>query len=128
MGNPIVLIGSNNTGETSATQAPALWGIGVKRWNEKRVGKSTQEKHHDMTVAGASFAILHPSAIHLSRDLHVQDIRRVDGCTRTNNVRIDTVVEGEAMRTSFGHAASSSIIPMRVILSLSPAAGQRQTS
>ena len=95
LGNPVVFIGPNNSGKTSAMQALALWDIGVKRWNEKRAGKSAPEKRPGVTVNRRDlFAIPHPSAVHLWRDLHVRDVRRVDGRTRTNNVRIDIVVEG----------------------------------
>ena len=44
LGSPVVFFGPNNSGKTSAMQALALWNIGLKRWNEKRSGKSTQEK------------------------------------------------------------------------------------
>ncbi|MGO8750438.1 MAG: AAA family ATPase [Thermoguttaceae bacterium] len=37
----VVLIGPNNSGKTTALQAIALWEIGVRRWNEKRMGKSS---------------------------------------------------------------------------------------
>ena len=44
LGSPVVFIGPNNSGKTSAMQALALWDVGLKRWNEKRAGKSTPEK------------------------------------------------------------------------------------
>ncbi len=95
LGNPVVFIGPNNSGKTSAMQALALWDIGVKRWNEKREGKSAPEKRPGVTVNRRDlFAIPHPSAIHLWRGLHVRDIRRVDNRQRTDNVRIDVIVEG----------------------------------
>ena len=95
LGNPVVFIGPNNSGKTSAMQALALWDIGVKRWNEKRAGKSAPEKRPGVTVNRKDLlAIPHPSAAHLWRDLHVRDVRRVEGSTRTNNVRIDLVVDG----------------------------------
>ena len=95
LGNPVVFIGPNNSGKTSAMQALALWDVGVKRWNEKRAGRSAPEKRPGVTVNRRDlFAIPHPSAVHLWRDLHVRDGRHVDGRTRTNNVRIDLVVEG----------------------------------
>ena len=40
LGNPVVFIGPNNSGKTSAMQALALWDLGFKRWNEKRSGKT----------------------------------------------------------------------------------------
>ena len=51
LGSPVVFIGPNNSGKTSAMQALALWDIGLKRWNEKRSGKkSTPEKRPGVTV------------------------------------------------------------------------------
>lgn len=95
LGNPVVFIGPNNSGKTSAMQALALWDIGVKRWNEKRAGKSAPEKRPGVTVNRRDlFSIPHPSAAHLWRGLHVRDVQRVEGSTRTNNVRIDLIVEG----------------------------------
>ena len=40
LGNPVVFIGPNNSGKTSAMQAVALWEIGLKRWNERHVHRS----------------------------------------------------------------------------------------
>ena len=39
LGNPVVFIGPNNSGKTSALQALALWQVGLSRWNERRKGK-----------------------------------------------------------------------------------------
>ena len=95
LGNPVVFISPNNSGKTSAMQALALWTIGVKRWNEKRGGKSTPEKRSGVTINRRDLvAIPHPSAKLLWRDLHVRDVQRVDGRQRTRNVRIDVIVEG----------------------------------
>ena len=43
LGSPVVFIGPNDSGKTTALQALALWDIGVKRWNERRKGKATPE-------------------------------------------------------------------------------------
>ena len=97
LGNPVVFIGPNNCGKTSAMQALALWDIGVKRWNEKRkrAGKNTPEKRPGVTVNRRDlFAIPHPSAVHLWKDLHVRDVQQISGRQQTNNVRIDLIVEG----------------------------------
>ncbi len=95
LGNPVVFFGPNDSGKTSAMQARALWDIGVKRWNEKRAGKSAPEKRPGVTVNRRDlFAIPHPSAVHLWRDLHVRDVRSVEGRQSTDNVRIDLIVEG----------------------------------
>ena len=36
LGSPVVFIGPNNSGKTSAMQALALWDIGHRRWSEQR--------------------------------------------------------------------------------------------
>ena len=95
LGSPVVLIGPNNSGKTSAMQALALWDVGLKRWNEKRAGKSTPEKPKGVTVNRRDLvAIPIPNANLLWRDLHVRDVQRVDGQPRTSNIRIALVVEG----------------------------------
>ena len=95
LGNPVVFIGPNNSGKTSAMQALALWDIGLKRWNEKRSGKSTPEKRPGVTVNRRDLvAIPTPDANLLWRGMHVRDVRRENGRQTTSNVRIDVVVEG----------------------------------
>ena len=95
LGSPVVFIGPNNSGKTSAMQALALWDIGLKRWNEKRSGKSTPEKRPGVTVSRRDLvAIPIPDANLLWRDLHVRDVQKVGGKPRTSNIRIDIVVEG----------------------------------
>ena len=95
LGNPVVFIGPNNSGKTSAMQALALWDFGLKRWNEKRSGRSTPEKRPGVTVNRRDLvAIPIPDANLLWRGMHVRDVRKVDGRQTTSNVRIDLVVEG----------------------------------
>ena len=95
LGSPVVFIGPNNSGKTSAMQALALWDVGLKRWNEKRAGKSTPEKRPGVTVNRRDLvAVPIPDAKLLWRDLHVRDVRQVDGRQRTSNIRIALVVEG----------------------------------
>src|SRR3970040_540627 len=95
LGNPVVFIGPNNSGKTSALQALALWEVGLKRWNEKRKGKTAPEKRPGVTINRRDLvAIPVPDANLLWRDLHVRDVQKVDGKPQTQNVRIDIVVEG----------------------------------
>ena len=97
LGNPVVFIGWNNSGKTSAMQALALLDIGLKRRNEKRAGKSAPEKRPGVTVNRRDlFAIQHPSAIHLWHSLRVRNVQQHDGRQQTNNVRIELVVDGVA--------------------------------
>ena len=95
LGNPVVFIGPNNSGKTSALQALALWDIGLKRWNEEYKGRTAPVKRSGVTINRRDLlAIPIPEANLLWRDLHVRDVRRVNGRPDTNNIRIDITVEG----------------------------------
>ena len=95
LGSPVVFIGPNNSGKTSAMQALALWDIGLKRWNEKRSGKSTPEKRPGVTVSRRDLvSIPIPKANLLWRDLHVRDVYKVEGRQRTSNICIDIIIDG----------------------------------
>ena len=95
LGNPVVFIGPNNSGKTSAMQALSLWNIGLKRWNEKRAGQGTPTKRPGVAINRRDLlAIPVPKAALLWRQLHTRDVRQVKGRQRTDNIRIDIVVEG----------------------------------
>lgn len=95
LGNPVVLVGPNNSGKTSAMQALSLWNIGVKRWQEKRAGNTAAGKRPGVTINRRDLlAIPVPSANLLWRDLHVRNVTRADGGQRTENVWINILVEG----------------------------------
>ncbi len=97
LGNPVVFIGPNNSGKTSAMQALALWNAGLKRWNEKRAGRETPGRRPGVTVNRRDIvAIPVPRAALLWRQLHTRDVQRVDGSPKTSNIRIDITVEGIA--------------------------------
>ena len=95
----VVLIGPNNSGKTTALQSLALWEIGVRRWNEKRKGKSSPEKRPGVTVNRRDLvSIPVPDANLLWRDLHVRNVERIDKegrkSSKTNNIRVDIIVDG----------------------------------
>jgi ABC-type taurine transport system ATPase subunit len=95
LGSPVVFIGPNNSGKTTALQALALWEIGLRLWTEKRAGKKTPEKRPGVTINRRDLiAVPVPDANLLWRDLHVRDVTKVDGRQRTTNVRIDIIVDG----------------------------------
>ena len=69
--------------------------MGIRRWNEKFAGRNAPERSPGATINRRDlFAIPHPNARHLWRDLHVRDIRQVEGRARTKNVMINVAVAG----------------------------------
>ncbi|NQU25839.1 MAG: AAA family ATPase [Candidatus Nealsonbacteria bacterium] len=95
LGNPVIFIGPNDSGKTTALQALAVWDVGLKRWNEKRAGKKAPEKRSGVTINRRDLiAVPVPKANLLWRDLHVRDVKQIDGKQQTKNVFIDIVVEG----------------------------------
>lgn len=95
LSNPVVFIGPNNSGKTTALQALALWEIGLKRWNEKRKGKQSPDKRSGVTINRRDLiAVPVPSANLLWKDLHVRDVKKSNGKRSTENVRIDIILEG----------------------------------
>ena len=95
LGNPVVFIGPNNSGKTSAMQALALWDIGVKRWHEKRSGGAAHEKKKGVTVNRRDLvSIPVPHANLLWHGLHTRNTQKINGKQRTDNIRIDIIVEG----------------------------------
>ncbi len=86
LGNPVVFIGPNNSGKTTALQALALWEIGLKRWNENRKGRTNPEKRPGVVINRRDLiSVPVPSARLLWRNLRVRD---------PQNVRIEIIVEG----------------------------------
>jgi hypothetical protein len=95
LGEAVVRIGPNNSGKTSALQALALWELGLRRWNEKRGGRGAPEERPGVAINRRDLiSVPVPSANLLWRDLHVRDVCEVDGKRRTQNIRIDIVLEG----------------------------------
>jgi len=99
LGKAVLLIGPNNSGKTTALQALALWDIGLRRWNEKRKGKSSPEKRPGVTVNRRDLvSIPVPVANLLWRNLHVRNVSRSEANGKpvqiTENIRVDIVVEG----------------------------------
>ena len=95
LGNPVVFIGPNNSGKTTALQALALWDIGLKRWNEKRKGKASPERRPGVTINRRDLIALPvPDAKLLWRELSVRDVKKIKDKIKTRNIRIDIIVEG----------------------------------
>jgi hypothetical protein len=95
LGNPVVFIGPNNSGKTSALQALALWDVGLNRWNEKRKGKTTPEKRSGVTINRRDLvAVPVPTAELLWKDIHVRNVQKKNGKQDTQHIFIDILVEG----------------------------------
>ena len=93
--SPVLFIGPNNSGKTTALQALALWDLGMRRWNEKRAGSEAPAKRPGVTVNRRDLlAVPILNARHIWRNLRVRDVRRVEGRQRTDNICIEIVVEG----------------------------------
>ena len=93
--SPVVLLGPNNSGKTTAMQTLALWGLGLKRWNEKRDGLKAPERRPGVTIGRRDLAAIPvPDAKALWRQLHTRGSSTADGRLRTANVRIEVIVEG----------------------------------
>ena len=95
LGNPVVFIGPNNSGKTTALQALALWEIGLKRWNENHKGKPNSVKRSGVVINRLHLlSVPVPSARLLWRNLQVRDTGKINGKQQTQNIRIDIIVEG----------------------------------
>jgi len=95
LGNPVVFIGPNNSGKSTALQALALWDIGLRRWNEARGGREASSKRPGVAINRRDLiSVPTPDANLLWRDLHVRDVVRSEGKPSTKNIRVDIVVEG----------------------------------
>lgn len=94
--SPVLFIGPNNSGKTTAMQALALWDIGLRRWTERWAGREASPRRPGVTVNRRDLtAIPVPTARALWRQLHVRNVQKVDGKQRTDNVRIEIAVSGE---------------------------------
>ncbi|MBA3509457.1 MAG: AAA family ATPase [Thermoleophilaceae bacterium] len=96
LGNPVLFVGPNDAGKTSALQALMLWDLGLRRWTEKRGGKTAPEKRPGVAINRRDLTgVPAPTARLLWRGLHVRNTWRTDeNRQRTENVRIDVRVDG----------------------------------
>ena len=95
LGDPVLFIGPNNSGKTSALQALALWNAGLKRWNAQQARATGPGRRPGATVNRRDLvAIPTPAADLLWRDLRTRNARQPDGRTRASHIRIEILVEG----------------------------------
>ena len=94
LGNPVVFIGPNDSGKTSALQALTLWDLGLRRWTEKR-GESAPPQRPGVAVNRWDMVgVPVPSARHLWRELRVRQTYRNKEGQRTENILMEVIVEG----------------------------------
>ena len=101
LGNPVVLVGPNNSGKTSALQALTLWDLGLKRWGEKNRDRKTGGRRAPGQRIGAVInrkdvlCIPIPKTNLLWRDLHLREAQTSEGGKpATKNIRIEIILEG----------------------------------
>ena len=96
LGNPVVFIGPNDSGKTSALQALALWDLGLRRWLENRGGAASEQRRGVAINRQDLTAVPVPSARQVWRELEVRRTSIEAGGKRTENVRIDVKVDGQS--------------------------------
>ncbi|MCG3128415.1 MAG: hypothetical protein CHACPFDD_03303 [Phycisphaerae bacterium] len=96
LGSPVVFVGPNNAGKTTALQALALWHLGVQTWHAKRGGKSTAKERIGVVVNRRDLVQLPvPTVGMLWRDQHLR--QTPSGSSKaTQNIRIEIAVDGVA--------------------------------
>jgi len=100
LGQSVVFVGPNNSGKTTALQALALWDAGLRAWLAKR-GADAEDKKTPRKRPGVAvnrrelIALPIPAANLLWKDTRTRNVMRDDaGKQRTQNIRIDILVEG----------------------------------
>ena len=123
LGSPVVFVGPNNSGKTSAMQTLALWNLGVKRWKERRRSGRNPGRQPGVAVGRRDLVTIPvPNARMLWRNRRVRDMQRDNGAQRTQNVLIEVTVEGVAngrnwicgMEFDYANAESIYCRPLRV--------------
>ncbi|MHB1767869.1 MAG: AAA family ATPase [Phycisphaerae bacterium] len=95
LGKSVVFIGPNNSGKTTALQSLALWDVGLRSWLAKRGGKASPEKRPGVAINRRDLiSVPVPVANLLWHGLHTRNMRKENGKTVTNNIRIEVSVEG----------------------------------
>ncbi len=96
LGSPVVFVGPNNAGKTTALQALALWHLGVQTWHAKRGGKSTAKERIGVVINRRDLVQLPvPTVGMLWRDQHLRQTP-TGSSKATQNIRIEIGVDGVA--------------------------------
>jgi len=93
LGNPVVFVGPNNSGKTTALQALTLWKTGIERWIEKR--EHTPKEGRGVGINRLELISLPTVATKLLwNKLHVHDVSHPEGKQQTKKVYMMISVEG----------------------------------
>ena len=92
--NPVVFVGPNNSGKTTALQALTLWELGIRRWAEKHAGRQVPAKRTGVAINRRDlYAVPQASTLQLWRALKVRRGNQ-QGQPSNQNIRIEIIVEG----------------------------------
>jgi AAA15 family ATPase/GTPase len=95
LGNPIVLIGPNNSGKTSLLQAITLWETGLRKWAALNRVKPKDAKRPGISINRKDLlSIPIPSAKLLWNKKNVRSITKENGSQKTSNINIEIFAEG----------------------------------
>lgn len=95
LGNPVVFVGPNNSGKTTAMQALALWDCGLRMWSEKYADRKVPTKRPGVTVGRRDIvSVPVPTARLLWRNQSVRIVSRDSGKQVTSNILIEVLVDG----------------------------------
>lgn len=101
LGSPVVFVGPNNSGKTSALQALALWELGLRTWTAKRGQHSTAKQRVGVVINRRDLVQLPvPTTALLWRD---QRLRQTPdgGAKATQNILLQITVEGVSDGTAW---------------------------
>jgi hypothetical protein len=94
LGAPVVFVGPNNSGKTTALQALALWELGLRTWMEKRGSGSTARQRVGVVLNRRDLVQLPvPTTALLWRDKHLRQAPN-GGAKATQNILLQITVEG----------------------------------
>jgi len=104
LGSPVVFIGPNNSGKTTALQALSLWEIAYNKWIDKRGSdkKTAPSKRPGITINRKDLISLPiPVSNLLWKDKHTHISIKEEEQTGTENVFIDIIVEGKDIKNTW---------------------------
>ena len=97
LGDRVVFIGPNNSGKTTAMQALTLWHEGLRTWRYRRNWESVPETRPGVAINRRSLTTIPGlEARPLWHLLKLRRSRTADGKQKTENVRIEVLVDGQS--------------------------------